>query len=39
MPRGGALAPDGWMQQATGAPVGAEPLLRAAEKALARVTK
>ena len=30
----GALAPDVWMTNATGAPVSAEPLLRATEKAL-----
>jgi hypothetical protein len=32
----GALAPDVWMTNATGAPVSAEPLLRATEAALAR---
>jgi hypothetical protein len=32
----GALAPDVWMTNATGAPVSAEPLLRATEKALSR---
>jgi hypothetical protein len=31
----GAIAPDAWMQQATGSPVSAQPLLRATEKALA----
>ena len=31
----GALTPDVWMTQATGAPVSAEPLLRATEAALA----
>jgi hypothetical protein len=30
----GALAPDLWMKHATGAPVSAIPLLRAAERAL-----
>jgi hypothetical protein len=30
----GAIAPDAWMQQATGAPVSAKPLLRATETAL-----
>jgi len=30
----GAIAPDAWMQQAAGAPVSAQPLLRATEKAL-----
>ena len=33
--RFGSVAPDLWMQNATGAPVAAEPLLRAAEHALA----
>jgi hypothetical protein len=35
----GMLAPDLWMKQATGAPVGPEALLRATEKALQRVTQ
>jgi hypothetical protein len=35
MTRHGAVAPDLWMQHATGAPVSAEPLLRAARRALA----
>jgi hypothetical protein len=30
----GAIAPDAWMQLASGSPVSAEPLLRATEKAL-----
>lgn len=34
----GALTPDVWMTQATGAPVSAEPLLRATEAALAGAT-
>jgi hypothetical protein len=34
MSRQGAVAPDLWMQAATGAPVSAEPLLRAARRAL-----
>ncbi|MCC6807022.1 MAG: hypothetical protein IT381_06340 [Deltaproteobacteria bacterium] len=32
----GSIAPDLWMQAATGAPVSAEPLIRAAERALAK---
>lgn len=35
----GRLTPDYWMQQATGAPVGAEALLKSAAKALEYVTK
>jgi hypothetical protein len=35
----GRVAPDLWMQQATGAPVGPEALLAAAERALATVTE
>ncbi len=35
----GAIAPDLWMQKATGAPVGAEAMLTAAARALARVAK
>jgi hypothetical protein len=35
MARQGALTPDAWMEGATGAPVGAGPLLRATERALA----
>jgi hypothetical protein len=34
MTRHGAVAPDLWMQHATGSPVSAEPLLRAARRAL-----
>jgi hypothetical protein len=34
----GVIAPDLWMQQATGAPVGPDALLRATEKALQQVT-
>jgi hypothetical protein len=37
--RQGRLAPDLWMKGATGAPVGAEALLTAAERALAQVAK
>ncbi len=33
----GRIVPDGWMKQATGAPVGPEPLLRATEKALNQI--
>jgi hypothetical protein len=33
----GRLIPDQWMKGATGQPVGAEPLLRATEAALAAV--
>jgi hypothetical protein len=36
MAKFGAVTPDLWMQNATGAPVGAGPLLRATEAALAR---
>ena len=37
MAKAGSLAPDLWMKHATGAPVGAEALLDATEKALAVV--
>ncbi len=37
MARIGAVAPDLWMRQATGAPVGPESLLRATEKALHKI--
>jgi hypothetical protein len=37
MARLGAIAPDLWMQQATGSPVGPEALLRAADQALGRL--
>jgi hypothetical protein len=36
MAKHGAVTPDLWMENATGAPVGAGPLLRATEKALRR---
>ena len=36
MARYGAVTPDLWMQNATGAPVSAGPLLRATEAALKR---
>jgi hypothetical protein len=39
MARIGNVAPDIWMKQATGAPVGASALLEATEKALASVTR
>ncbi len=39
MARQGAVIPDLWMRGATGAPVGPEPLLRAAEAALGPVRK
>jgi hypothetical protein len=35
MARLGSVTPDLWMMNATGAPVGADPLLRATERALA----
>jgi len=38
MCRSGAIAPDAWMQVATGAPVSAAPLLRATDKALTSLT-
>jgi hypothetical protein len=38
MCRSGAIAPDAWMQVATGAPVSATPLLRATDKALTSLT-
>ena len=34
MAKHGSVTPDAWMENATGAPVGAGPLLRATEKAL-----
>jgi oligoendopeptidase F len=37
MVKSGSVAPDLWMENATGKPVGAEALLGAAERALARV--
>ena len=37
MAKAGNIAPDIWMKQATGAPVGAQALLAATEKALAVV--
>ena len=37
MAKAGNIAPDIWMKQATGAPVGAEALLNATAKALARL--
>jgi hypothetical protein len=39
MTRIGSVTPDLWMTQATGAPVGAEALLAATERALAQVEK
>ena len=39
MAKFGTVAPDLWMKQATGAPVGAEALLAATEKALATAAK
>ncbi len=39
MTKVGNIAPDLWMQNASGAPVSAEPLLRATEKALADLPK
>jgi hypothetical protein len=38
MCRSGAIAPDAWMQVATGSPVSASPLLRATDKALSSLT-
>lgn len=35
----GSVTPDHWMQHATGSPVSAEPLLRAAERAIADTTR
>jgi len=37
MARLGSIVPDAWMTQATGAPVGPEALLRAAERGLAAI--
>ncbi len=37
MAKAGSIAPDLWMKKATGAPVGAQALLAATEKALAVV--
>jgi hypothetical protein len=37
MARIGNISPDLWMRQATGAPVGAEALLAAAERALREI--
>jgi hypothetical protein len=39
MAKMGNVAPDIWMEKATGAPVGAKALLAATEKALAAVTQ